>query len=124
MTHLFKLKKDGITVGYVKLWYWGGLLYSEDLRFDLMTNKPELPREIEGEGLTFHPFVCKDKNDKDVFDDDPIWFYWMGKKIKAKVIKKDFFNHLVSCEGEARGLPRTLCKSDVQHIELIEEVTN
>lgn len=66
-------------------------------------------------------FVTKDKHGKDVFADNEVWFHWMGKKTKAKIVKDDLFIHLVSCKGEARGLPRTFCKSDRFHIELIEE---
>ena len=70
---------------------------------------------------TVGQFVCKDKNGKDVFAGALVWFWWMGRKVKAKVVKDDLFNRIVSCEGEAWGLPRTLCKSDIQRIELIEE---
>ena len=72
--------------------------------------------EVEG-----RLFVTKDKNGKDVFAGDKVQFQWMGKTTKAKIVKDDLFNRLVSCEGEVRGLPRTLCKSDRWHIELIKE---
>ena len=73
---------------------------------------------------TVGQFVCKDKNGKDVFADDFVWFLWMGKKTKAQLTKDDLFNHLKSCEGNKQGLPRTFCNSDRQHIELIEGKEN
>lgn len=61
MNHLFKLKKGEKTVGYLKI--KGNTYYRQAkgrwscwrLDFD-----------------TAHPFVCKDKNDKDVFMNSPI----------------------------------------------------
>lgn len=58
----------------------------------------------------------------DVYTNSVVWFLWMGKKIKARIVDVDLFYHLESCEGERRGLPRTLCKSDMSHIEIDPEL--
>ena len=93
---------------FIDWFYWGFIDdgFISPLRFDVEN----------------YQYVCPDKNGKDVFADALVWFHWMGKKVKAKIAKSDYFTHLVSHTGkEERGLPRTLCKFDIQHIELIEE---
>lgn len=60
--HLFKLKKDGKTVGYLKLadgWTQFQRIGRDDWYF---------PCDVKW--TSAHPFVTKDKNDKDVFADD------------------------------------------------------
>ena len=113
---LFKLKKNGETVGYLKLakgWTQFQSLGRNDWYY---------PCDFAWH--TAHPFVTHDKNGKDVFADDFVWYHWRGKKSKAKVVKEDLFNRIVSCDDKSQpflGLPRTFCKSDRQHIELIED---
>lgn len=122
MEHLFKLKKDGKCVGYLrikdgKVWWkyteyekavalcWYNVGVGKTIKFD-----------------TAHQFVTKGKNGKDVFIDDFVWFHWMGKKSKAQLINDNWFNRLIFCEKkDIRGLPRTFCKSDKRYIELIED---
>lgn len=113
MTHLFKLKKDGKTVGYCE-WTedWGWKYYN-----DLNPESKFTHFMVAQTGLTAHPFVCKDKNSKDVFANDPIWFHWRGKKTEGKIIKEGLFWKYESHEG----YNRTLCNCDLSHIELIEE---
>lgn len=122
--NLFKLKKDGKTVGYVQLWHWGGLLYSKDTRFYPNTNKTRLPREIDGEGLTFHSFVTKDKNGKDVFAGDLI------KGIISDVSSKSLIGKIVAKESplscwmfkwKFEGKEYLAPAPDLQDIELIED---
>ena len=71
MEHLFKLKKDGKTVGYLKIANNGkksGLVFS--LSGDIWSH-------VTQEGMlpqfdTAHPFVTKDKNGNDVFAGDEV----------------------------------------------------
>lgn len=73
MEHLYKLKKDGKTVGYCKLIKyrdpldsirrWVGWGYSKD-------GKKWGQRQTTFD--TAHPFVTKDKNGKDVFAGDSV----------------------------------------------------
>jgi len=137
MEHLFKLKKDGKTVGYLKFEKVGFSIAIYLTQTDLDIWYPLWKMHYEGSSHSYefivgkksiyiifdsiHPFVTKDKNGMDVFADDLVWFGWMGKKSKAKLVKTDLFNKLISCKGEVQGLPRTFCKSDRFHIELIEE---
>ena len=83
MEHLFKLKKDGKTVGYCKLLkyrdpldsvrHWKGWGYSKN-------GKNWGQRIITFD--TAHLFVCKDKNGKDVFAGDKIkaLYFWPDAK--------------------------------------------
>jgi len=72
MSYLFKLTKDGKTVGYLrikegKVW-WQYTEYDKLVNacwYEVRTGKP-----IDFD--TAHPFVCKDKNDKDVFGGDKV----------------------------------------------------
>ena len=107
--HLFKLKKDDKTVGYLKLaagWTQFQILGRNDWYY---------PCDMKW--TSAHPFVTKDKNGKDVFGDDPVWLHWKGKKTKGEIIKEGLFWKYKSHEGYSR----TLCKFDISHIELIED---
>lgn len=72
MNHLFKLKKDGKTVGYLRF-----AKYRPQSNNDLcVQSKCVICNGTEwndGDTLDYdsiHPFVCKDKNGKDVFAND------------------------------------------------------
>lgn len=121
MSHLFKLKKDGKDAGYLRI-TCNAVMYKNKTTYGQWLFTHSAANLEEPSFDTAHPFVCKDKDNKDVFANSLVWFRWMGKKIKAKVVKDDLFIHLVSCEGEKRGLPRTLCTSDISHIEIITEL--
>ncbi len=65
---LFKLKKNGKTVAYsrfTKSWGWE---YSPTSDFA----KPFTHYAVAQSGITAHPFVCRDKNGKDVFEGDRV----------------------------------------------------
>lgn len=118
--HLFKLKKDGKTVGYLKI---SGKIWWKTNRSWIEIDPQEGCSEFfeDDNGWdTAHPFVTKDKNGKDVFADDEVWFHWKGKKTKGKIIKEGFFWKYESAEKYSR----TLCKFDIAHIELIEDKDN
>lgn len=71
MTHLFKLKKDGKDVGRLRItcnavMYKNKNTYGEWLFTHSATNLEEPSFD------TAHPFVCKDKNGKDMFVEDKI----------------------------------------------------
>jgi len=88
--HLFKLKKDGKTVGYLKfkngkfiysnedgsyvspycISIWEGKVFS----FSSPAYDSSYYEHDECEYDSIHPFVTKDKNGKDVFADDKITF--------------------------------------------------
>lgn len=76
MNHLFKLKKDGKTVGYLELYQDGNLRleYNKASCPWVHTGWPSHLRKFlnEEKVTSIHPFVCKDKNKKDVFADDKV----------------------------------------------------
>lgn len=114
---LFKLKKDGKTVGYLRI--KEGKVWWQYTEYDKLTNACWY-NVSTGKAIDFdtaHPFVCKDKNGKNVFKDDSVWFHWRGKKTKGKIIKDGLFWKYESAEK----FNRTLCKFDLSHIELIED---
>lgn len=102
--------------------YYAKKCIGEDGKFvDIIIDSESL-FDCEVDPKTVGQFVCPDKNDKEVFDKSTVWFSWMGEKSKARINKGDFFIQLEALTGEnIRGLPRTLCRFDIQHIELIEE---
>lgn len=122
--NLFKLTKDGKCVGYELHAMLPNrniiIMHSEHGRWAELGcyNIVDHPKEYI-QHTKKYPFVCDDKNGEKVFAGDFVWFFWIGKKLKAKINKEQFFIKVISCEGECRGLPRTLCKSDIRHIELI-----
>lgn len=78
MEYLFKLKKDGKTVGYSKWTEDWGWEYSLTPDFE----KPFHHFAVaQTKGITAHPFVTKDKNGKDVFADDEIKMFSKQYKI-------------------------------------------
>lgn len=90
----------------------------------IVLDDAELTMDFDGEFAGFvevlpktvGQFIGKGMNG-DVYANSIVWFCWRGKKIKAKIVDTGFFYHLESCEGEKPGLPRTICKSDMSHIE-------
>ncbi|KKL61790.1 hypothetical protein LCGC14_2191730, partial [marine sediment metagenome] len=82
MKHLFKLKKDGKTVGYLNISKICMLMGSIDgLDWRYITNQnPAGDLQLSNNQWihffdTAHPFVTKDKNGKDVFAGDKAKFY-------------------------------------------------
>lgn len=116
MEHLFQLKKDGKTVGYLKI--------DPKSRFGILWQKlndvwvstidcPDLYFKFD----SAHLFVCKDKFGKDVFADN--WLrltFPNGQKVAGKVVW-DFLSWQI--EG---GVMLTNFKQD--EIELIEDKDN
>ena len=74
--HLFKLKEDGKTVGLIELYQNGNLRLQYDGTSCPWTHicwPQHLSKFLEEKKVTStHPFVCKDKNGKDVFAGDRI----------------------------------------------------
>lgn len=67
MEHLYKLKKDGKTVGYLNI--DKGIHWSDEVSI------PSNPIDFD----TAHPLVCLDRNREQVFDKDEVLVY-RGKK--------------------------------------------
>lgn len=115
MTHLFKLKKDGETVGYCKL-----IKYRDSLDFSKNWMGWGFSKNGNNWGqqrISFdiaHPFVCTDKNDKDVFADDEVDS--IGNRCRVMWHKV----HLQWCLWHIKGdyYFGTVAKQD---IELLEE---
>ena len=77
MNHLFKLKKDGKTVGYAHINGYGQLMFRFPKDSDWWCKDKfwDMMREKYGFGIppcSYYPFVTKDKNGKDVFAGDRI----------------------------------------------------
>lgn len=115
MTHLFKLKKDGKTVGYLKI--------DPSSRFGVLWQKlddvwienihcPDLYFKFD----TAHLFVCPDKNGKDVFAGDEVkWKNPAGDEAEIEAVAKGGFLFW-DVDGAV------FCPADeVGDIELIEE---
>ena len=98
--HLFKIKKDGKTVGYLEL--KGGIPSPETAAEKPLTAIAGLVwytagktlmalRDIELQWDTAHPFVTKDKNGKDVFAGDEIkaLYYWPTPDRKPNVYARN-----------------------------------
>jgi len=80
--HLFKLKKDGKTVGYYRF-----VIYRDDCDMELQYSK-DGKLWNSGDMIDFnsiHPFVTKDKNGKNVFHADYILANYRGKKEEARI---------------------------------------
>jgi len=114
--HLLKLKKDGKTVGYLKF-----AKYSDnDLHIQLSPNCSDWyddPDLIDYNSI--HPFVIKDKNDKDIFE---------GDKAFGRVWTEDLPVHRIAGEiiyyncGYCIQTPTTYYHlNDLKDIELIED---
>jgi hypothetical protein len=128
--HLFKLKKDGKTVGYLrlndKIWW---KINRSWIEIDPQEGCSEFFEDDNGWD-TAHPFVTKDKNGKDVFARDEVLVYRGRENIGEGHI---FFNDRFlwwtvnnSSQDNDRGYPQdwsqlTLCDVD---IELIEDKEN
>lgn len=83
--HKFKLKKDGKTVGYSHINQYGQLMFRFPHDEDWWCISKFWSKMIERYKFgicpcTYHPFVTKDKNGKDVFADDEIkaLTFWRG----------------------------------------------
>lgn len=119
MEHLFKLKKDGKTVGYYRF-----APYRDEGDMELQMRIDGKEWWSSGDMLDFdsiHPFVTKDKNGKDVFADDEITFVpvnGFGTEIQQRV-KVYFCNRrLAFCvKSKAWDIP---IKHNCLDIELIE----
>lgn len=117
--HLFKLKRDGKTVGYCKWTEDWGFTYSLTSDFD----KPFHHFAVaQTKGITAHPFVIKDENGKDVF---------VGDKATAIVWMEDLANHRIKGEiiyhncGYCIGTSNTYYHlNDLKDIEIIEDKDN
>ena len=101
MTHLFKLKKDGKTVGHLKF-EDRELLYSNNdgtyISPYCISIKKGMVFSFSPPGYgdyyehdecvydSIHPFVCKDRNGKDVFAEDPCLLHCFSppKKVYPK----------------------------------------
>ena len=109
--HLFKLKKDGKTVGYLKL--AKGWTQFQHLDFDNWYYPCDFTWD------TAYPFVTKDKNGKDVFARDrirringePCFIEWFAEECRYVLHNNDNYYDIDVLELE-------------QGIELIEEKEN
>jgi hypothetical protein len=108
MNHLFKLKKDGKTVGYLNI--DKGIHWSDE------TFIPSNPIEFD----SAHPFVTKDKNGKDVFAGDCChsgnadgYVRWSGAEL-AWIFEWD----------DKRGDTHSALVSRLSDIELIKDKEN
>lgn len=126
--HLFKLKKDGKTVGYLLI-EDGFLMVSENgiNYYSAYEQSPAGGLKICQEGNIFslidfdtsHPFVCKDKNGKDVFVGDrvrringePCFIEWYAEECRYVLHNNQNYYDIDVLELE-------------QGIELIEEKEN
>lgn len=75
--HLFKLKKDGKCVGYAHINGYGQLMFRLPNDSDWYCKDSFWPMLINRYGFgiptcSYHPFVTKDKNGKDVFAGDKV----------------------------------------------------
>ncbi len=95
MEHLFKLKKDGKTVGYLKidkdLVCWRHTTLSAALNKTWHTVHNSVRIDFD----TAHCFVTKDKNGKDMFADDSVksgkrvlTIVWVGLKSIVYLVGK------------------------------------
>ena len=113
MKHLFKLKKDGKTVGYLKL-AKGWTQFHSIERPDGRWFYP-----CDFKWTTAHPFVTTDKHGKDVFADDKIKFLTptMMRPAEGTVL---WYDKLMNWIVEEKTNERWSLYS-VHEIELIEE---
>lgn len=125
MEHLFKLKKDGKTVGYLKI-RGGNILGSVDgKRFTFVTEQNQsrgiyLYQDIGRPFIDYdsaHPFVTKDKNGKDVFSGDKVK---SGKRILTIVWDKDCLQWRAGEEDNPHFAPLSQWAISEQ-FELIED---
>lgn len=130
MEHLFKLKKDGKTVGYAHINHYGQLMFRLPNESDWWCKDKfwELMRVKYGFGIppcSYHPFVTKDKDGKDVFAGDIVKVYFgeLPSTLTAKA--KIIYSH---CQFMAGGIEEDNNKGpwslDSKHIELIEDKEN
>lgn len=124
MNQLFKLKKDGKCVGYMKI---DRYLPDNPNRKELciFSSYPDKPtywyeNEPQFEWDAIHPFVCDDKNGNKVFVDDPCLLHCFSppKEVYPKWHKEHL--RIEFWENETAVMVAT---SDTfkRHIELIEE---
>ena len=110
MEHLFKLKKDGKTVGYLELYG-----RPKGVIFSPFVKGVWVPYDVNNSAMDFDTanlFVTKDKNGKDVFAGDKVkagsWYF--------EVIWQKYGYGL---EGEKSGWWRQI--HEFENIELIED---
>ena len=130
MEHLFKLKKDGKTVGYLKInpeGKWDELHPMEDKFMFRPIGEAHKGKWycIGYKCLDFdsiHPFVTKDKNGKDVFEGDRVYVF---DKVACKVIWSSTHRGwaVQLCENP-EGLPMSMSSFYPKDIELIKDKDN
>lgn len=116
MEHLFKLKRNDKTVGYCKWTVDWGWKYSLIADFkDTFTHFAV----AQHKGINAHPFVCKDKNGKDVFVDDKVSFWLIGCPDRATgIIKWQQESHrFVFVEDSSKSEWGFTDKNDIELIE-------
>ena len=121
MEHLFKLKKDGKTVGYLELRIRTSHGYPV-LWFRNLSHLDEGKEWHSGNNIqadSIHPFVTKDKNSKDVF---------AGDKLKSKdgLRKYEVAWNERQCNWFLRGLSSSWAVNEPiwKDYELIEDKAN
>jgi len=126
MKHLFKLKKDGKTVGYLNISKICMLMGSIDgLDWRYITNQnPAGDLQLSNNQWihffdTAHPFVTKDKNGKDVFAGDKAKFY-SGVKLSGRKEIKIGTVIYEDCQFKIDNFPLSIATKFLD-IELIED---
>ena len=120
MEHLFKLKKDGKTVGYSTLIKYYDPL--DNSRHWTMWGYSKNGKKWIQQRITFdtaHPFVTKDKNGKDVFAGDKAFGnVWMEDLPVHRVVGEIIYHNC----GYCLQTPTTYYHlNDLKDIELIED---
>ena len=121
--HLFKLKKEGKTVGYCKWTEQFGWHYSLTTDFKKTFTHFVVSQTIP---ISIYPFVTKDKNGKDVFASDEVLVYKGKENIGEGYV--DFNERFLwwvvnnSNQDDDRESPQdwsqlSLCDVDIELIE-------
>jgi len=124
--HLFKLKNNGKTVGYLEI-YQDGIVRLEYDRTSCPWVHTGWPYHLQGflkeqKVTSVHPFVTKDKNNKDVFAGDKIKFLTptMMRSTKGIVTWYEKLMGWIVLESEK---DEKWSLYSVHDIELIEDTT-
>ncbi len=120
--HLFKLKKDGKTVGYLKLsgkiWW---KINRSWIEIDPQKGCSEFFEDDNGWD-TAHPFVTKDKHGKDVFEADKVYVF--GKAPCKVIWSATHRGWAVQLVENPEGLPMSMSSFYPKDIEIIEDKPN